>query len=101
MQINTTFSRRNVEDFDNIATLMERKNIVLWSVFFLVPTGRGKIADLLSAEEFETVFAKLYKLSRRALFHIKTTERNIPALCAATAGSRAARRRRAKRRHPV
>lgn len=74
VQINTTFSRRNVEDFDNIAALMERKKIALWSVFFLVPTGRGKIADLLSAEEFEAVFAKLYKLSRRALFHIKTTE---------------------------
>ena len=50
------------------------EEIALWSVFFLVPTGRGKIADLLSAEEFEAVFAKLYKLSRRALFHIKTTE---------------------------
>ena len=39
-----------------------------------MPTGRGKIADLLSAEEFEEVFAKLYKLSLRAQFHIKTTE---------------------------
>jgi radical SAM protein len=74
VQINTTFSRRNVADFDHIAALMESKKIALWSVFFLVPTGRGKIADLLSAEEFEAVFAKLYQLSRRALFHIKTTE---------------------------
>jgi AdoMet-dependent heme synthase len=74
VQINTTFSRRNVADFDNIAALMERKKIALWSVFFLVPTGRGKLADLLSADEFEAVFAKLYKLSRRALFDIKTTE---------------------------
>jgi AdoMet-dependent heme synthase len=74
VQINTTFSRSNVEDFDNIAALMESKRIALWSVFFLVPTGRGKIADLLSADEFEGVFAKLYKLSQRARFHIKTTE---------------------------
>jgi radical SAM protein len=74
VQINTTFSRSNVEDFENIAALMETKNIALWSVFFLVPTGRGKIADLLSAEEFETLFAKLHKLSKRASFHIKTTE---------------------------
>jgi AdoMet-dependent heme synthase len=74
MQINTTFSRNNVEDFDNIAALMVTKQIALWSVFFLVPTGRGKIADLLSADEFEEVFAKLYKLSLRARFHIKTTE---------------------------
>jgi len=74
VQINTTFSRSNVEDFENIAALMETKNIALWSVFLLVPTGRGKIADLLSAEEFESLFAKLHGLSRRASFHIKTTE---------------------------
>jgi AdoMet-dependent heme synthase len=74
VQINTTFSRSNVADFDNIAALMETKRIVLWSVFFLVPTGRGKIAELLSADEFERVFAKLYQLSKRAHFHIKTTE---------------------------
>ena len=74
VQINTTFSRTNVADFDQIAALMETKKIVLWSVFFLVPTGRGRIDDLLSAEEFEAVFAKLYKLSRRSRFHIKTTE---------------------------
>jgi len=74
VQINTTFSRYNVEGFDNIAALMERKQIALWSVFFLVPMDRSEIADLLSAEEFEEVFAKLYQLSLRAQFHIKTTE---------------------------
>lgn len=74
VQINTTFSRTNVDDSDQIAALLERKNIALWSVFFLVPTGRGKLDQLLSADEFEAVFAKLYELSRRARFHIKTTE---------------------------
>lgn len=74
VQINTTFSRGNLEDFDSIAALMETKQIALWSVFFLVPTGRGKITELLSADEFEGVFAQLYQLSRRARFHIKTTE---------------------------
>ena len=74
VQINTTFSRSNVEDFDPIAALLERKNIVLWSVFFLVPTGRGKLDQLLSGDEFEAIFSKLYELSRRARFHIKTTE---------------------------
>jgi len=74
VQINTTFSRRNVEDFAEIASLMERKKIALWSVFFLVPTGRGKSSDLLSAQEFEDIFSKLHDLSLRAPFHIKTTE---------------------------
>ena len=74
VQVNTTFCRSNYADFDQIASLLETKRIALWSVFFLVPTGRGKLDNLLSAEEFETLFARLYKLSQRVCFHIKTTE---------------------------
>ena len=74
VQINTTFSRRNIAEIDDIVSLMERLKITLWSVFFLVPTGRGKLNDLLSAEEFESVFARVYSLSRTASFDIKTTE---------------------------
>jgi radical SAM protein len=74
VQINTTFSRRNIGEIDDIVALMERLNITLWSVFFLVPTGRGKLNDLLSAEEFEAVFAKVHSLSKAASFDIKTTE---------------------------
>jgi radical SAM protein len=74
VQINTTITRRNREDFDGIARLLETLDIVLWSVFFLVPTGRGRTSDVLSAEEFEDVFAKLYEVSRHVRFDIKTTE---------------------------
>jgi MoaA/NifB/PqqE/SkfB family radical SAM enzyme len=48
--------------------------ITLWSVFFLVPTGRGKLNDLLNADEFEQVSAKIHRLSKVAGFEIKTTE---------------------------
>jgi radical SAM protein len=74
VQINTTFSRRNIGEIDAIVALMAQLKITLWSVFFLVPTGRGKLNDLLSAEEFEQVFAKIYQLSKTAGFDIKTTE---------------------------
>jgi radical SAM protein with 4Fe4S-binding SPASM domain len=74
VQINTTFSRRNIGEIDHIVALMEKLKITLWSVFFLVPTGRGKLNDLLSADEFEEVFAKVYSLSKTASFDIKTTE---------------------------
>jgi AdoMet-dependent heme synthase len=74
VQINTTFSRRNIGELDTIVALMEKLRITLWSVFFLVPTGRGKLNDLLSADEFEAVFAKLYGLVKTASFDIKTTE---------------------------
>jgi radical SAM protein len=74
VQINTTFSRRNIGEIDAIVSLMEQLKITLWSVFFLVPTGRGKLNDLLSADEFEEVFAKIHQLSKKAGFDIKTTE---------------------------
>jgi len=74
VQINTTFSRRNIGEIDAIVALIESPQITLWSVFFLVPTGRGKLNDLLSADEFEEVFAELHKLSKTASFDIKTTE---------------------------
>jgi radical SAM protein len=74
VQINTTFSRRNIPEIDAIVALMESLKITLWSVFFLVPTGRGKLDDLLNADEFEQIFAKIYSLSKIASFDIKTTE---------------------------
>jgi len=74
VQINTTFSRRNIAEIDDLVALIESLQITLWSVFFLVPTGRGKLNDLLNAEEFEQVFAKIYRLSKIAGFDIKTTE---------------------------
>ena len=39
-----------------------------------MPTGRGKLGELLTDEEFEDILARLYSLSKRAQFHMKTTE---------------------------
>jgi AdoMet-dependent heme synthase len=72
-QVNTTVSRHNLEDFDELCDLMVRLGITLWSVFFLVPTGRAKADDVASADEFETVFNRMYDLSRTAPFDIKST----------------------------
>jgi radical SAM protein len=74
VQVNTTMSRRNFDDLDQMILLLGSLQVVLWSVFFLVPTGRAQLSDLLSAEEHERVFAKLYSASKRVKFHIKTTE---------------------------
>jgi AdoMet-dependent heme synthase len=74
VQVNTTVSRRNFADLDNMIELLIKLRVVLWSVFFLVPTGRAQMDDLLTAEEHEQVFAKLYETSKRVKFHIKTTE---------------------------
>jgi radical SAM protein len=74
VQINTTFTRQNLEEFDDFVGLLARIRPVLWSVFQLVPTGRGKTADLLSADEMEDLFVRLYRHSLEAPYDIKTTE---------------------------
>jgi radical SAM protein with 4Fe4S-binding SPASM domain len=74
VQINTTVSRYNLGDLDNMVELLTSLKVVLWSVFFLVPTGRAEFSQMLSPEEHERVFAKLYAASKRVKFHIKTTE---------------------------
>ncbi|MCF6092449.1 TIGR04053 family radical SAM/SPASM domain-containing protein [Microaerobacter geothermalis] len=73
LQINTTVSRYNIDDLDNIAQKLEDMGTVLWSVFFLVPTGRGKEGDMISPVQHEQVFNWLYDLSKRVPFDIKTT----------------------------
>ncbi|HEU4565080.1 MAG TPA: TIGR04053 family radical SAM/SPASM domain-containing protein [Gemmatimonadaceae bacterium] len=72
-QVNTVFAKHNIDDFDNLAALMERMGIVFWEVFFLVPTGRAKPDDVASAEAFEMLFNKMYDLSKTAPFDIKAT----------------------------
>lgn len=73
IQINTVISRYNVHALDEMAKLIEELDCVLWSVFFLVPTGRGKDSDMISPVEHERVFRWLYDLSKRVKFDIKTT----------------------------
>jgi radical SAM protein len=73
IQINTTVSKYNIDDLENIAALVEDFGIVLWSVFFLVPTGRGQLEDMISPAQHERVFHWLHELSQSATYDIKTT----------------------------
>jgi radical SAM protein len=73
-QVNTTVTRSNMRKLSDIAALVEASGASLWSVFFLVVTGRAQMEDDLTAEEYEQVFAYLYETSLTAPFDIKTTE---------------------------
>jgi len=73
VQINTTVCKHNLKDVRKIAELLDTLDIALWSVFFLVPTGRGLRADIVSAREHEEVFNLLYDLSKTMPYDIKTT----------------------------
>ena len=74
IQVNTSISRRNIHDLEEMAKLLKHFRLALWSAFFLVPTGRAQMDDLLSADEVEDAFARLYRLSKEMPFKVKTTE---------------------------
>lgn len=73
LQVNTTVSRYNCNCLDDIAAKVTEFKAVLWSVFFLVPTGRGKDEDMISPQEHEEVFNWLYDTSKHVPFDVKTT----------------------------
>jgi radical SAM protein with 4Fe4S-binding SPASM domain len=74
LQVNTTITRYNWEKLDELADLMNRLHVSRWSLFFLVPTGRGQVEDEISAEAYEQVLNRLYDFSKMYPFRIKTTE---------------------------
>ena len=74
VQVNTTIGRHNVHQLDRMVDVVSALGAVLWSVFFVVPTGRATAELRLSAQECEDVFEKLWSQSHRGGMAIKTTE---------------------------
>ncbi|MDP2953232.1 MAG: TIGR04053 family radical SAM/SPASM domain-containing protein [Chloroflexota bacterium] len=73
LQINSTVSRYNLNDLGRLADKVGESGVVLWSVFFLVPTGRGKVEDMVSPQQHEAAFHWLYDLAQKVPFDVKTT----------------------------
>jgi radical SAM protein len=74
VQVNTTITPGNWERIDEFAELLDRFEIILWSVFFLVPVGRATEQARLSAEQVEQTFERLWRQTQRRRFAVKTTE---------------------------
>ncbi len=74
VQINTSITRRNVDQIDAIAEVLAKHQIAMWSVFFLIPVGRGVEEERISPEEYEMVFAKLWHHAQTQPYSVKTTE---------------------------
>ncbi|MDR2438680.1 MAG: TIGR04053 family radical SAM/SPASM domain-containing protein [Planctomycetaceae bacterium] len=75
VQVNTTITRRNFELIDEMAEFLTQfGGVMMWSVFFLIPVGRGIEEERIHPEEYETAFAKLWYHANKKPFAIKTTE---------------------------
>jgi radical SAM protein len=73
VQVNTTVAKHNGDILPEMVPFIEQVGAVQWSVFFLVPTGRAMVAQMISPEEHEQIFHWLYDLSKTAPFDIKGT----------------------------
>ncbi len=72
LQVNTTVTAPTVLELPGVARLVDELHAAMWSVFFVVPTGRADAAQALSAAATEDVLAFLYDLAPR--IPLKTTE---------------------------
>jgi radical SAM protein len=74
LQVNTTVCARTVEELPAIRDLVAELDAVLWSVFFLVPVGRGAALAPISPSQADYVMEWLCSVQEEAAFGIKTTE---------------------------
>jgi radical SAM protein len=74
VQVNTTITRRNFHQMEAMGELLATQGIRMWSVFFLVPVGRGVEEQRIAPEQYEIAFERLWHIAGSAPFGVKTTE---------------------------
>lgn len=74
LQVNTTVCADTVDELPAIRDRVRDLGAVLWSVFFLVPVGRGRVLTPIDPERAERVLSWLHEVSDKAPFGLKTTE---------------------------
>jgi len=73
-QINTTFSRTNIGEWDAFAKTIRAMDPKMWSIFLLVPTGRAQTEEMLDANETEELWNRLADFQDQTGIPVKTTE---------------------------
>jgi len=97
-QIHTTVMRSNATFLQAMYELVGSLGAIAWELFFLVPTGRGRLLadEELPPSEYERVLRWLYRLQRHSQFPVKQTcaphFRRIEVQSAVTRGERRPRR---------
>lgn len=72
LQINTTVHVGNVDEMPELLAWLVDQHVSLWSVFLLVPTGRGTTMRALDADSTEELLHWLHEIGD--LLPVKTTE---------------------------
>ncbi len=76
VQINTTVTQYTRPHLNALYELLCKNSppVRRWSLFLLIPTGRGQSLTALNAPEVDALFEWAYSISERAPFHISTVE---------------------------
>jgi len=72
-QVNTTVHADSITHLQEMAALVAEIGAVLWSVFYVVPTGRAEARMLPSSEAVETSLHEVASIAEVARFAVKTT----------------------------
>lgn len=76
LQINTTVTKQNINELDNILKLTLKLKAVAWHIFLLVPVGCGlEIApkEQITPQQYEDVLVWFYEKSKEAPLQMKAT----------------------------
>ncbi len=74
LQFNTLVCAETKGEIDQIYETICQFEVMRWSVFFLIPTGRGSALKAIRPKETEALLHWLYDTMHTAPFPIKTTE---------------------------
>ena len=77
VQVNTTVTRETLPHLHALYHLLREEAVPpvrRWSLFLLVPVGRGATLGIPSPEDVEKLFAWVYSISGQAPFHVSTVE---------------------------
>lgn len=74
-QINTTVTKHNLNDLENMLELVQEIGAEAWHVFLLVPTGRAEKMkeEEITPEQYEETLNWLYEVQRDAKIYVKPT----------------------------
>ena len=72
LQINTTVHAGNVDELPDLLAWIVDQDVSLWSVFLLVPTGRGATMQPLDADDTDDLLHWLHEIGD--MLPVKTTE---------------------------
>lgn len=72
VQVNTTVTPGNLRELPDILAKIREMGVMTWSVFFLVPTGRGQHLPQLTAPQADDVLNFCYDADK--IVSLKTTE---------------------------